>query len=101
LLWEGISFIPDETVIPAVTRLSLPRLWEQRLQRECGDDCCVGEAILLRMAAPYVLYEQTAGYSWTDYTTNTYGKGIIYNRSHGQNTGQQKKLDTTCQHNLS
>jgi len=56
---------------------------------------------VLRVTAPCILCEQRAGYTWTDYTTNTYGKGIIYNGSHGQNTGLQKKLDTTCQHNLS
>jgi len=78
----------------------LPRLWEQGIPRECGDDCWVGEAIVLRITAPYILYEQTCGHTWTYYTTNTDGKGITCNRSHGQNTGLQKKLDTKCQHNL-
>jgi hypothetical protein len=72
----------------------LPRLWEQGIPRECGDVCWVGETIILRITAPYILYEQTARYTWTDYTTNTYG-------SPGQNAGLQKKLDMTCQHNLS
>jgi hypothetical protein len=66
-----------------MTRSSVPRLWEQGIPQECGDDCWVGEAIVLRITAPYILYEETAGYTWTDYTTNTDGKRIIYNRSHG------------------
>jgi hypothetical protein len=61
----------------------------------------LGEAIVLRITAPYILYEQTAWYTWTDYIANTDDKRIIRNRTYGQNTGLQKKLDATCQHNLS
>ena len=39
----------------------------------------------------------TAGYTWTDYKTNTQiCKGIKSNSNFGQITGVQEKLDTTC-----
>ena len=34
MFWGGISSIPDETVNTAVTRPSLPHLWEQGIARE-------------------------------------------------------------------
>jgi hypothetical protein len=37
---------------------------------------------------------RTAGYTWTDYKTNS--KGIKNNTNIGQITGIQEKLDTTC-----
>ena len=30
---------------------------------------------------------KTAGYTWTDYKTNRYRRGIKYNPNFGQNTG--------------
>jgi len=42
MFWDGISPIPDETVNTAVTRSSLPHLWEQGIGREGEDDCWVG-----------------------------------------------------------
>jgi hypothetical protein len=40
----GMAFppSPDETVNTAVTRSSLPHLWEQGIGREGKDDCWVG-----------------------------------------------------------
>ena len=40
---------------------------------------------------------RTAGYTWTDYKTNTQNfKGIKSNTNSGQITGIQEELDTTC-----
>ena len=40
---------------------------------------------------------RTAGYTWTDYKTNsTNYKAIKNNTNFGQITGVQEKLDTTC-----
>jgi hypothetical protein len=44
---DGISYILDETNYTAVTRSSLPRLWQQGIPREVEGDCWVGEAIVL------------------------------------------------------
>jgi len=49
MFWDGISSIIDETVNTTVTRLPLPCLWEQGVQREGENDCWVGEAVVLRM----------------------------------------------------
>ena len=38
MFWDGISSIPDETVIP----LSLSCLWEEGIPPEGEDDCLVG-----------------------------------------------------------
>ena len=50
MLWDGISSVPDITVNTAVTRSSLPRLWERGIAREGEDDWCVGEATALRIS---------------------------------------------------
>jgi hypothetical protein len=40
---------------------------------------------------------RTAGYTWTEYKTNTQiAKGIKNNTNSGQTTGIQEELDTTC-----
>jgi len=48
LLWDGISSIPDETVI----LLWLGCLWEQGIPQEGEDDCWVGAAMVLHIATP-------------------------------------------------
>jgi hypothetical protein len=50
---DGISSILVETVNTAVTRSSFPRLWEQGIALVGEDDCCVGEALLLRITTAY------------------------------------------------
>jgi hypothetical protein len=52
MFWDGISPIPDETVNTAVTRSSLPHLWEQGIPREGGDDSWVGEATVFLYLIP-------------------------------------------------
>jgi len=52
IFWDGISPIPDETVNTAVTRSSLPHLWEQGIPREGEDDCWVGEAAVFMYLIP-------------------------------------------------
>jgi hypothetical protein len=47
-----------------------------------------------RITAAEMKYMRTAGYSWTDYKTNS--KGIKNNTNIGQITGIQEKLGTTC-----
>jgi hypothetical protein len=42
---------------------------------------------------------RTAGYTWTDYKTNTNCKGIKNNNNFGQITGIQERLDTACKQN--
>ena len=50
-----------------------------------------------RITAAKMKYMRTAGYTWTDYKTNTQiKKGIKNNSNFGQITGIQEKLDTTC-----
>ena len=40
---------------------------------------------------------RTAGYTWTDYKTNTQiAKELKINTNFGQITGIQEKMDTTC-----
>jgi len=64
VFWDGISSIPDETVIPhdlVVTALFMGRhslvscLWEQGIPRECE----VGEAVVLHITTP------AGDYSWS------------------------------------
>jgi hypothetical protein len=38
---------------------------------------------------------KSAGYTWSDYKTNTDCEGVKHNPSLGKNTDPQKKLDTT------
>ena len=40
-------------IYTAVTRSSLPRLWEEGVPQESEDDCCVGGAVILRITTPY------------------------------------------------
>jgi len=47
-------------------------------------------------AAEMKYMKRTAGYTWTDYKTNTQYEGIKNNTISGQITGIQEKLDTTC-----
>jgi hypothetical protein len=55
-LWTGWHFLHFWwNSYTAVTRSSLPRLWEQGIPREDEDDCWVGEAIVLRVTTPCTL----------------------------------------------
>jgi ABC-type ATPase involved in cell division len=47
-------------------------------------------------AAEMKYMRRTAGYTWTDYKTNTQ---ITNNTNFGQITGVQEKLDTACKWN--
>jgi hypothetical protein len=51
-----------------------------------------------RITATEMKYmRRTTGYTWTDHKTKYRDCGEIkYNRSFGQNTGLQEKLDTAC-----
>jgi hypothetical protein len=40
------------------------------------DDCWVGDGTELRITTPYILYEQTAEYTWTEYKTNREGEEL-------------------------
>ena len=52
------------------------------------------------MAAKMAYVRKTAGYTWTDYKTNTeIAKELKYDPSFGQNTGIQKKLVAMCKQN--
>jgi len=56
-----------------------------------------------RITAAEMKYMRTAaGYTWTDYKTNTQiTKELKSNANSGQITGMQEKLDTTCKQNAS
>jgi hypothetical protein len=48
------------------------------------------------------VHEETAGYTWTDYKTNTQiAKELKINSNFEQITGIQEKLDTICKQNTS
>jgi hypothetical protein len=83
MFWDGISSIPDESYT-AVTRSSLPRLWEQGIPREGEDDCWVGEDTLQRL-----------------YKKHRDCKETNFNHSFGQDTGIQTKMVATCKQNAS
>jgi hypothetical protein len=48
----GMAVPPFLMSYTAVTRSSLPRLWEQGIPREGEDDCWIGDAMVLRVTTP-------------------------------------------------
>jgi hypothetical protein len=52
VLWDGISSVPDETVILLWLGCRYLVLWEEGIPREGEDDCWVGEATVLHVTSP-------------------------------------------------